>query len=103
MLVVCPSNIRKVPVPTHQLSAAMAGPATSGALSVDVMHERTIHDHRRVMPYLEASFGARMRTEYVLVLGKSEGADQSTIRSFAGAASIATSRGLAMEVNEAIA
>jgi SAM-dependent methyltransferase len=103
VLVVCPSNIRKVPVPTHQLFAVMAGAATSGALTVDAMHERTIHDHRRVMPYLEASFGARMRTEYVLVLAKTEGGGQSTIRSFAGAASIATSKGLAMEVNDAIA
>lgn len=103
VLVVCPSNIRKVAVPTHQLFAAMARPASSGALAVDAMHERTIHDHRRVMPYLEASFGARMRTEYVLVLAKAEVGSQSTIRSFAGAASIATSKGLAMEVNDAIA
>ena len=70
VLVVCPSNIRKVPVATHELFAEMAGPATGGALSVEAMHARTIHDHRRVMPYLEASFGTRMRTEYVLVLAK---------------------------------
>jgi threonine dehydrogenase-like Zn-dependent dehydrogenase len=70
VLVVCPSNIRKVPVATHELFSEMAPLATGGTLSVEAMHARTIHDHRRVMPYLEASFGARMRTEYVLVLAK---------------------------------
>jgi len=87
VLVVCPSNIRKVPVATHELFAEMVGPASGGELSVEAMHARTIHDHRRVMPYLEASFGARMRTEYVLVLTKSTEASrgQSTMRSLDGA------------------
>lgn len=105
VLVVCPSNIRKVPVATHELFSEMAQPVTGGALSVEAMHARTIHDHRRVMPYLEASFGSRMRTEYVLVLSKGTAANgsQSTMRSFEGAGSTATSNGRAMDVNEAIA
>lgn len=104
VLVVCPSNIRKVPVATHVLFADMAGPATGGALSVEAMHARTIHDHRRVMPYLEASFGPRMRTEYVLVLAKTTAAaGQSTMRSRDGAGSMATSNGRVIDVNDAIA
>jgi DNA modification methylase len=70
VLVVCPSNIRKVPVATQELFVELAEhQALDGAqrLALEELHERTIHDRRRVMPYLEASFGARMRTEYVVV------------------------------------
>jgi SAM-dependent methyltransferase len=73
VLVVCPSNIRKVPIPTHALFASIAGPASAGRLSVAGLAERTIHDHRRLMPYLESAFGERMRTEYVLVLRRGPG------------------------------
>ena len=69
--VVCPSNIRRVRVPTHTLLAEMAPVISEGALTQVEMHERTISDRRRVMPYIEASFGPRMRTEYVLVLRRS--------------------------------
>jgi len=72
VLVVCPSNIRKVRIPTHEVFAALAPSATNELLQLEALHERTIHDRRRVMPYLEASFGERMRTEYVLVLQKSQ-------------------------------
>jgi SAM-dependent methyltransferase len=69
VLVVCPSNIRRVVIPTHRLLVDLARNCSSGKpLELVDSHERTIHDHRRVMPYLEASFGPRMRTEYVLVL-----------------------------------
>lgn len=70
VLVVCPSNIRKVRIPTHDIFAALGPTVTEGALQLVALHERTIHDRRRVMPYLEAAFGERMRTEYVLVLRK---------------------------------
>jgi hypothetical protein len=70
VFVVCPSNIRKVRIPTHDIFAHMASEVTEGQLSLQNLHERTIHDRRRVMPYLEAAFGERMRTEYVLVLRK---------------------------------
>jgi SAM-dependent methyltransferase len=69
ILVVCPSNIRRVAIPTHQIFAELVERLTGGrTLSVEALHQRTIHDRRRVMPYLEASFGTRMRTEYVLIL-----------------------------------
>jgi SAM-dependent methyltransferase len=70
VLVVCPSNIRKVRIPTHDIFAEIAPRATTGVLAHEALHERTIHDRRRLMPYLEASFGERMRTEYVLILRK---------------------------------
>lgn len=69
VMVVCPSNIRKVPVPTHRVLAALAAaPAAPDRLELVDLKERTIHDRRRVMPYIESAFGPRMRTEYVMVL-----------------------------------
>lgn len=102
ILVVCPSNIRKVRVATHELFAEVAPAVSDGQLEVEQTYERTIHDHRRVMPYLESAFGERMRTEYVVVLRKCE-ADQSIIRSLDGAGSTATISGRAIEVNDTIA
>jgi hypothetical protein len=102
ILVVCPSNIRKVRVATHELFADVAPAVSDGQLEVEQTYERTIHDHRRVMPYLESAFGERMRTEYVVVLRKRE-ADQSIIRSLDGAGSTATISGRAIEVNDTIA
>jgi hypothetical protein len=74
VLVVCPSNIRRVMIPTHRLLADLAA-GFPVPLRLDLLEcrERTIHDHRRVMPYLEAAFGPRMRTEYVLVLRRPVG------------------------------
>jgi hypothetical protein len=69
VLVVCPSNVRRVPAATHRLFTELANAAPSDRrLNLVDCRERTIHDHRRLMPYLEAAFGQRMRTEYVLVL-----------------------------------
>jgi hypothetical protein len=74
VLVVCPSNVRRVPIPTHRLLTELANAAPSHRrLNLVDCRERTIHDHRRVMPYLEAAFGQRMRTEYVLVLQRPAG------------------------------
>jgi DNA modification methylase len=67
VIVVCPSNIRRVPVDTHDVFAELAPLVSAGRLEVEDTYARTIHDHRRVMPYLEQSFGERMRTEYVVV------------------------------------
>lgn len=70
VLVVCPSNIRRISIPTHELFATIASDRLGKGveLEVEALHERTIHDRRRLMPYLESGFGPRMRTEYVLVL-----------------------------------
>lgn len=67
VVVVCPSNIRQVHVPTHEIFKTLAPAASGGRLRLEDHYARTIHDHRRVMPYLEAKFGERMREEYVLV------------------------------------
>lgn len=68
VFVVCPSNIRKVAVPTHSILNQIAPDVTDEALRSEALYERTIPDRRRVMPYIEKAFGPRMRTEYVLVL-----------------------------------
>ncbi len=67
VIVVCPSNIRRVRVETHDVFASLAPLVSGGRLAVEDTYSRTIHDHRRVMPYLEHAFGERMRTEYVIV------------------------------------
>lgn len=72
VIVVCPSNIRRVRVDTHDLFAELAPVVSAGRLEVEDTYARTIHDHRRVMPYLEQSFGERMRTEYVVVARRTE-------------------------------
>ena len=70
VLVVCPSNIRRVVIPTHQVLAELAVTSPSPGRGLDLIgyRERTIHDGRRVMPYIETAFGPRMRTEYVMIL-----------------------------------
>jgi DNA modification methylase len=73
ILVVCPSNIRRVRIPTHELFVELAiRLPRPRRLAVESLQERTISDRRRVMPYLEVAFGPRMRTEYVLILRSAE-------------------------------
>lgn len=74
VLVVCPSNIRKVTIATPDLLAEIILGLASSDVAPEIVafHERTIHDRRRVMPYLESRFGSRMRTEYVLVARQRE-------------------------------
>ncbi len=73
VIVVCPSNIRRVRVDTHEVFAEIAPMVSDGSLEVEDTYSRTIHDHRRVMPYLEEAFGERMRTEYVVVARRTAG------------------------------
>jgi hypothetical protein len=68
VLVICPSNIRKVQIPTHRLLATLAE-AVAPLETVELL-ERTINERRRLMPYVEATFGPRMREEYVVVLAR---------------------------------
>jgi DNA methylase len=72
VLVVCPSNIRRVAIPTPELlaEAIVSIRTPDGDPQMLALYERTLHDRRRVMPYLESAFGVRMRTEYVLVARK---------------------------------
>ena len=67
VLVVCPSHVRSMDIPTHDLLVELA---TREGLFLKKRHVRTINPERRVMPYMR-SFGRRMSTEYVLVLQKS--------------------------------
>jgi SAM-dependent methyltransferase len=77
VIVVCPSNIRRVRIDTHNVFAALAPIVSDGRLEIEDTYSRTIHDHRRVMPYLEQSFGERMRTEYVVVARRA--ADRASV------------------------
>ena len=79
VIVVCPSNIRRVRVDTHDVFAELAPLVSAGRLEIEDTYARTIHDHRRVMPYLEQSFGERMRTEYVVVARRTARADTARL------------------------
>jgi hypothetical protein len=73
VLVVCPSHIRRIAIPTHEAfqELARAVPPVNGyRLVADGLVERKISERRRVMPYLRDRFGPRMETEYVVVLRK---------------------------------
>ncbi len=73
VVVVCPSNIRKVEVPTHKVFKAMTSQLAlegGGRLRQISCAERTIDARRRLLPYMQQEFGARMQTEYVLVFRK---------------------------------
>jgi SAM-dependent methyltransferase len=69
VIVVCPSHIRKLQVPTHKVFTEIAIPL---GLELISEHERTIDSSKRVLPYVRESFGDRMSTEYVLVYKKGE-------------------------------
>jgi tRNA G10 N-methylase Trm11 len=68
IMVVCPSHIRKVPVPTHTVFTEMGKEL---GLRRKKLHTRTINERRRLLPYMLEEFGKRMDTEYVIVFQKS--------------------------------
>lgn len=67
LIVVCPSHIRKIQVPTQKILIEIG---SSVGLELVEEHTRTISARRRVMPYSRETFGDRMSTEYVLVFRK---------------------------------
>jgi DNA modification methylase len=67
IIVVCPSHIRKVAVPTHEVFGELA---RAHQLKLKYRFERTISVRRRILPYMQENFGQRMETEYVLVFQK---------------------------------
>jgi SAM-dependent methyltransferase len=72
VLVVCPSNIRRIPIAWHEAFCTIGEhlPAGQRLHHVQVI-ERTINDRRRLLPYMNGNqLAQRMRTEYVLVLRK---------------------------------
>jgi hypothetical protein len=66
VIVVCPSQIAGVAVPTHALLAELA--EATGRLAHEHTFERTLDDSRRQLPVMRGRFGMGMRTEYVVVL-----------------------------------
>jgi hypothetical protein len=66
VIVVCPSQIAGVAIPTHSLLADIAE-ATSRFAHEDTF-ERTLDDSKRQLPIMRGRFGMGMRTEYVVVL-----------------------------------
>ncbi len=80
VLVVCPSHIRKVDIPTHDIFGQMVEKLDLGdgsRLSQVACIERTLDDRRRLLPYMQKAFGRRMRTEYVVVYKKISSAGHS--------------------------
>lgn len=67
VLVVCPSHIRKVQIPTNRLLAEIA---EAVGLEAKAEHVRTISERRRVLPYVDGDLRKRMDTEYVLIFEK---------------------------------
>ncbi len=68
IVVVCPSHIRKVAVPTHTVFTEMG---KEFGLRTKKLHTRTINERRRILPYMLEEFGKRMDTEYVIIFQKS--------------------------------
>ena len=67
VIVVCPSHIRKVEVPTQE---ALVELGREHGLRLKKEYTRTINERRRILPYLRERFGKRMDTEYVLIFQK---------------------------------
>lgn len=72
VLVICPSHIRKVEIPTHDVFSAIGNRLSKNGYFLRTVEKytRTIDDRKRLLPYMQEAFGNRMRTEYVLVLQK---------------------------------
>jgi hypothetical protein len=66
VIVVCPSLIAGVAVPTEALLADLA--EATGRLAHEDTFERTLDDSKRQLPLMRGRFGMGMRTEYVVVL-----------------------------------
>jgi hypothetical protein len=64
VLVVCPSHIRKVQIPTNRLLAEIGEKV---GLKLKAEHVRTISERRRVLPYVDGDLRKRMDTEYVMI------------------------------------
>lgn len=73
VLVICPSHIRKVEIPSHEVFIEMGKHIESEdgcILECERLIERTMDDGRRLLPFMRETFGERMRTEYVVVFQK---------------------------------
>lgn len=70
IMVVCPSVIAGVNVPTHQILAQMGEGLSLYRLTWEETIERTLDDSKRQLPVMRGRFGSGMRTEYVVVMRK---------------------------------
>lgn len=73
VVVVCPSHIRKIEIPTHEVFHEMTKHMLfkkKYRLQQVACIQRTINERRRLLPYMQEAFGRRMRTEYVIVFQK---------------------------------
>ncbi|MCI0558022.1 MAG: hypothetical protein MN733_05965, partial [Nitrososphaera sp.] len=73
VIVVCPSHIRKIEIPTHEVFHEMTKKMLiekKYRLNQTDCIQRTINERRRLLPYMQEVFGRRMRTEYVIVFQK---------------------------------
>ena len=75
IIVVCPSHIRKVEIPNHVVLTEIG---KSFGLHLTKSHIRKIENSKRVLPYMQETFGKRMSTEYVLVFQKRLDSGKST-------------------------
>jgi len=67
IIVICPSHVRKVEVPTHDVFIEMA---RKMGLELEAKYTRTINSRLRLLPYMPKAFGERMSTEFILVFQK---------------------------------
>jgi len=67
IVVVCPSHIRKVRIPTQRVLTEIAD---QEGLRLKRQFTRTINERRRLLPYAKKSFGTRMDIEYILIFQK---------------------------------
>lgn len=74
ILVICPSNIRRVSIPSHEVFVEIGEQLRLPGgyrLHQVAHHERVIDDRKRLLPYMDSTaLAQRMRTEYVIVLQK---------------------------------
>lgn len=77
-IVVAPSNIKGIYVPTHQMIAEIGSKTmiVSGekrySFEVEDIYQRAIDDSKRQLPYIRGEFGPGMRDEFVIMLKKIE-------------------------------
>lgn len=67
IIVVCPSNMRSIEIPTHEILTELSRDA---GMKLKHKHTRTISKYKRILPYMKEAFGQRMSTEYVLIFQK---------------------------------
>jgi hypothetical protein len=67
IVVVCPSHLRKIQVPTNEILTELAN---NTGLRLRREYTRSISERRRLLPYLKQSFGNRMDLEYILIFQK---------------------------------